>query len=227
VVGRRDAHLRKATLGFYITKHPLTQYESLIRALGTCDTLGAKSAGDGSKIILGGLISKVRSVPIRNGRSAGQKLVIALIEDFVGSIEATLFPDQLPELQPLLKPDSVVFLEATVDRRREEPSLRIAGITSIDDARRKFAQSVLVSLQTTGGPSDVLPRVQELCVASRGKTPVLLRVSSPEGWVATLRGGNGGIDPSDDLLASLSALAGAENVAVVGPRGPVAIAGRP
>jgi hypothetical protein len=55
---------------------------------------------------------------------------------------------------------------------------------------------------------------------------VLLRVNSPEGWVATVKGGNGGIDPTDDFLGRLASLAGAENVAVVGQRGPVTLAAR-
>ena len=68
----------KATLGFYITKHPLTQHADLIKAFGTTDTAALRASSDsdqggrggGPSVILGGLISKVRSVAIRNGRSA-------------------------------------------------------------------------------------------------------------------------------------------------------------
>ncbi|MBI5863061.1 MAG: DNA polymerase III subunit alpha [Planctomycetes bacterium] len=208
----------KATLGFYITKHPLTQHERLIRALATCDTLAAKSGGDGARVVVGGLISKVRSVPIKSGRSAGQKLLIAVIEDFVGSIEATLFPDKLPELQARLRPDAVVFLEATINRRREEPSLQITDVIPIEDATARLTSAVIVRVQSLGAPLPALAQVRDLCRRHPGKTPLMIRVNSPAGWLATVKR-SGGVAASPEALRALGEAVGAESVLCQGARG--------
>ena len=222
----------KATLGFYITKHPLTQYARLVSAFSSTDTASVRAAGGngderrGSSvtITLGGLVSKVRTVIIRSGRSAGKKMLIALIEDFVGSIEAVVFPDQAPEVQAQLRPDAVVFLEGTVDRRREEPSIRISRVIPIDQARRQLTQHVLIRLRTTGGRSETLPELRDLLRRYHGKCPLIFQISSPEGWVTTIkpqRSSAAGVDPSDEFLTELETLVGPENICCRGPRGVV------
>ncbi len=214
----------KAALGFYITKHPLTQHAGLIQRFATAATADLRQLGDGYRVVLGGLVSKVRSALIRTGRSQGKKLLIATIEDFVGVTEAIIFPDQLPQAQPLLKPDAVVFLEGEVDRRREEPSIRVSRVVPIDQARRLLAREVVIRLQSTGGPVENLAEVRDLCAAHHGRCPVYFEITSPEGWTATVKGQDGiTVDPSDELLAGLQSLLGAENVLCCGPRGPVAV----
>jgi DNA polymerase-3 subunit alpha len=216
----------KATLGFYITRHPLAQYASLVQAFSTTDSAALRAPedsrrGDSRQVVVGGLISRVRTVPIKNGRQAGKKLIVAVIEDFVGSIEATVFPDQLPEAQGLLKPDTVVFIEGSVDRRREEPSIRVSRVIGVEEARRKLSLSVVVTASNTPATLDSLGGLGGLCQTHSGKCPLFVQVRAAEGWVATLKGRALGVDPSDELLHSLAKLVGPENVACRGPRGVV------
>ncbi|MBL8878374.1 MAG: DNA polymerase III subunit alpha [Phycisphaerales bacterium] len=209
----------KEVLGFYITKHPLTQHAELIERFTSATTAALRNMGDGQRVLLGGIVSKVRFVPIRNGRSAGQKMLITLVEDFAGSVEAIVFPDQLEQFTPLLKPDAVVFLDATVDRRREVPSLRVTAATPVEHVRRNLSREVIVRLQSTAGRHDALPRIRDLCDRNRGPTPMFFEVGSGDGWVATIRNRAAGVDASTEFLASLTALVGADCVELGGIRG--------
>jgi DNA polymerase-3 subunit alpha len=221
----------KATLGFYITKHPLTQYVDLVRSFSTTDTAALRAnrgdrRGDSMMVTLGGLVSKVRSVAIRTGRSQGKKMLIAVIEDFVGSIEAVVFPDQLADTRTLLRPDAVVFVEGTVDRRREEPSLRVSRIIPVAEARRELSRQLLVQLRSTGGRSETLPDLHDLCQSYRGKCPFYLQISSPEGWVTTIKPkarGLSAVDPCNEFLQKLEELVGRQNVRCCGSRGAVGV----
>ena len=227
----------KATLGFYITKHPLTQYEDLIRAFSTHDVAAIRAGarvsngngdnrrggGGGMKVVLGGVISKVRTTAIRNGPNAGKKLLIAVIEDLVGSMEAVVFPEQVANAQTLLKPDAVVFIEGTIDSRREEPSLRVSRVIPIETARRELSRRVLVQLRSPGDPAQTLPGLRDLCQSHRGECELIIQVSSPEGWVTTIKPrarGLAAVDPCDELLEQLEALIGVESVRCAGARDP-------
>jgi len=213
----------KATLGFFITKHPLTQYEALVRRFSTCDTSGLERLQDGHQVTLGGLVSRVRSVPIRNGRSQGKKLVIATIEDFAGSIEVIVFPSQQDEALPAMKPDAVVFIEGAVDRRREEPSIRTARVVPIHGAEREYAREVVIRLRSTDASLAALPKIHELCRLHRGGCTLYLQVSSPDGWVATVKSqDSSGVDPSVAFIESITAMESVDGVACCGPRGVVA-----
>lgn len=216
----------KATLGFYITKHPLTQYAEQVAALGTVDTATLRATPDGGKVILGGLVTRVRSVPIKAGRNAGSKLLVAVIEDFVGTIEATIFPDQLPEAAALLKPDVVLFLDGSVDKRREIPSLRVERIIPIEQARRELVKDVRIRMQSAGGPSDVLPKLQQLARQHPGKAALVFQLALPDGLTTIVKSRAPlGVTLSDEFLRAASGIAGAENVTCNGARGMLGLFG--
>ena len=207
----------KSVLGLYITKHPLTQYEQVVRQFATTTTAQLRNVGDGNRVLLGGLVSKVRPVIIRSGRSQGKKMLVATIEDFVGSAEAVVFPDQVQGIQSVLKPDAVVFVEGTVDRRRQDPSVRVNKIIPVDDARRTLTREVVIHLRSTGGELDLLPQVRTACREFEGSVPVFFKVSSPEGWVATIKPCSGAaIDPCDPFMERVAGLVGRENIDCVG-----------
>jgi DNA polymerase-3 subunit alpha len=211
----------KETLGFFITKHPLTQHEALVRNFSTTDTAGLKQLGENNRVIVGGLITRLRTVPIRNGRNAGKKMLIATLEDFAGGIEATVFSEHLPELQPFLRPDAVVFIDGTVDRRREEPSIRVNAVIPIEVARQQLTRRLLLRLSSAASP-ETLPRVRDVVRRYRGRCELLLQVATPEGWVTTVRAADTPVEPNDELLGALAAVEGVSGVYCRGARGGIA-----
>ncbi|MCH7871773.1 MAG: DNA polymerase III subunit alpha, partial [Planctomycetes bacterium] len=124
----------KAVLGFYITKHPLSSHERLIEACATAKTVDLGRFDDGTEVVVGGMVSSLRTVVTRSGRNAGKRLGIVTFEDLTGRVEAVVFPDDLVKYRSHLVPDKIVFLEGTVDRKREEPSLRVSRVVPAEEA---------------------------------------------------------------------------------------------
>lgn len=227
----------KATLGFYITKHPLTNYEDVVRTFSTANTSQlpamarnavANGAGsrfnDGPEVRLAGLISRLRPVIIKQGRSAGKKMMVLTIEDFEGSVEAVVFPDRLDEeMQKLLKPDTVVFVEGTLDTRREDPSIRANAIVPIEEARRKYAHGLIVKMRSVARKDGLLPDLKDLCRDNRGQCQLYFEIETPTGATATLKARDAAyVDPSPQVIEQLRDLIGTENLVFCGPRGVLA-----
>jgi DNA polymerase-3 subunit alpha len=119
--------------------------------------------------------------------------------------------------QPLLRPDTVVFITAEIDTRREEPCLRVNRITPLERVRPELAESVVVQLHSLGGPLEQMERMRTLCRSHRGRCPVLFRIQSAEGWTATVEGGDAArVNPTEEFMAGMSALAGADRVHCLG-----------
>ncbi len=214
----------KATLGFFITRHPLTQHEQLVRAYSTCDTSQLTQLRDGQEIVIGALVSRVRSVPIRNGRSIGKKLAIVTLEDFVGSTEAIVFPAQQAEALPLLKPDTVVFVEGEVDRRREEPNIRVTRVLPLVDVQREHARDVVVQLRSADETLISVGRMSELCRRHVGRALLFFDVQMPDGTHAMIKANrSGGVGVTDTFVAEVKALPGVGAVECHGPRGSVVV----
>jgi DNA polymerase-3 subunit alpha len=203
----------KAVLGFYITRHPLANQERLLAACGTATTVDLARYNDGDTVVIGGMVSSLRTVTARGGRSPGKQLGILSIEDLKGRMDAILFPDDLAKYRPVLVPDELVFVEGSVDRRREEPSLRVSRVVLANEALTSFASALLVDV-TDQTPVEEMAEVLRL---HHGESPVYLNVETSDGLVAQIE-----CHPrlrvacTPELLGALTEMLGRDAVCVLG-----------
>jgi len=172
----------KAVLGFYVTRHPLTSHEALLHACATATTVDLAKYNDGDSVVLGGMISSVRIVTARSGRNPGKKLGIVSIEDLKGRIEAIVFPKDLEAFRAELVPDAIVFLEGTVDRKREDPSLRVSRIVPLSKAAGQLASALLLDV-TAQSP---IQQLVDLLRKHKGNCPVYVRVPTADHYIAQI-----------------------------------------
>ncbi len=190
----------KAVLGFYITKHPLAKYEPLLDACVTAKTAELERYRDGDDVLVGGLVTNLRTIVARTGRNAGKPMGIVTLEDLSGKVEGIVFSDGLAQFRPLLVPDAIVFLEGQVDRKREEPALRVSRVVPVERATVEFARGLLIDLQE----DTPLEKLLQLFQQHRGECRVYLNVYTADGLVAQIECNPAiRVACSPDLLAAL------------------------
>ncbi len=172
----------KAVLGFYITKHPLTKHKQLLDACATTVIGELEKYQDGSDVVLGGMVTNLRTLVSRTGRNAGKPIGIVTLQDFSGKVEAIVFSDELNRYRSLLVPDTVLFLLGQVDRKREAPALRVSRAVPVEQAVESFARALLIDVDERT-PLDELTRVFQ---SHRGECRVYLNVATRDGWVAEI-----------------------------------------
>jgi len=191
----------KDVLGFYITKHPLAKFAPLIDACATATTGDMERFADGQEVLLGGLVTNLRTLVARSGRNAGKPIGIVTLEDLSGKIEGIIFSDQLPLCRAMLTPDAVVFLQGQVDRKREAPSLRVSRVVPVDRAPAAFARALLIDIDDAT-PVD---RLLELLRQHRGECRVYLSVPTADGHIAQIECNPGlRVSGSAELLGALA-----------------------
>jgi len=184
----------KAALGFYVTRHPLAAMADLIKACSTCTTVELSAVPDGTPVVIGGMVSTLRTVATRNNKRMG----IVTLEDLKGFVEAVVFPDALAQFRPLLTPDSIVFLKGDVDRRREEPSIRISEVIPAVQAAHKLCDQVWLTVPNGSASDETLVGLKKLCREHPGEKEVFLRFTTADGLSATVRcPRNFGVDASE------------------------------
>ncbi|MCH7873531.1 MAG: hypothetical protein IID33_17680 [Planctomycetes bacterium] len=204
----------KAVLGFYITRHPLASQEKLLEACATASTVDLAKYDEGATVIVGGIVSSLRTVIPRKGRNAGKRMGIVTLEDLKGRIEAVLFADKLPTYQADLVPDAVLFLEGKVDRRREEPSLHVTRVVTAENAVKELATALLIDLAQDGPIEELVGLLRK----SPGECRVYLNVATGQDLCAQIE-----CHPSfsasctPELLGSIIKLLGSAAVHVLGP----------
>ena len=110
--------LEKEALGFYVSSHPLERWRMWASVFVTATSESAKTAAHDQRVVLAGLVQGVRTIVVKNGRSAGQKMAIVTLEDTGGTIETVLFADCYGQFAHLVQSDAVVFMLGRVDRSR-------------------------------------------------------------------------------------------------------------
>ncbi len=108
----------KAVLGFYVSSHPLERHRRWASVFVTATTETAKQVPQDGRVVMACLVQSVRTLVVKSGRSAGQKMAIVVFEDTSGTVEAVMFSDCYAQFSHHLTPDNVVFVLGRVDRSR-------------------------------------------------------------------------------------------------------------
>ncbi len=211
----------KSVLGFYVTKHPLAGETDLIDRFSTAACAELRDINDATDVILGGMISRVRMQTIKTGRSAGSRMAVLTFEDLTGSVEAVVFSDELERHRDLVAPDRLAFLVGRVDRRRQDPSLRVSEIIAFADAPARLAEAAVVRLSAIGLERSMLERLRDVCRDHAGECLLLLRIQTSAGLLATISAGDAlRVRPDDAFVQAVEALLGPGVVEVRGTRRP-------
>jgi len=108
----------KEILGFYVSSHPLEEWSAWTKVFVTAGCEAAKALPHDSRVVLAGLIGTVRTLIVKTGRSAGQKMAIVPIEDQSGTIEVVLFADRYAQFVDTVQTGNAVFVVGRIDRSR-------------------------------------------------------------------------------------------------------------
>jgi len=209
----------KATLGFYVTAHPLSQHADQLEKYTTADTVDLGALPEDAEVVLGGMIAKARTTVTKSGRNAGAKMAFVTLEDLKGSVEAVVFPGDFERYRAMIKPEVVVFVRGRVDRRREQPSLRVSEVVGLDEADERLAVRVMLRINCSVVDGAMLDELGAVCREHPGECPLFLEMSTSDGLQVIVRcnGKGGAVLPNAEFIEQAARLLGGrEHVVLVG-----------
>jgi DNA polymerase-3 subunit alpha len=203
----------KELLGFYITSHPLTEHQSAMEHFATVSSKEAKECYEGAEVTVGGMISRVKKVITKNGRSAGMPMGIITLEDLDGSIDGTMFAETFAEVTQkypdVVSVESICFVRGKVDKKRETPSLLINEIIPVSDAAARLTTAVAIKLDPVRHSPEVVSQLEEAMKRHKGGIEVFLQVQTgPESKVTMRLNKERFVKPTRELVDDLDLLLG-------------------
>ncbi|MEO0511486.1 MAG: DNA polymerase III subunit alpha [Planctomycetota bacterium] len=158
----------KESLGFYVSSHPLEAHRAWIDAFGAKSVAAAAAGQQDERVIVAALVQSVRSLVVRNGRSAGQKMGIPTFEDLTGSIESVMFADCFAKYGHLLEegPDGAepVFVLGRIDHGRGSPQIIVDKLVPISGQPLRGGRAQLLCGETrlNGSAKHAIAEVRRL-----------------------------------------------------------------
>jgi DNA polymerase-3 subunit alpha len=198
----------KKVLGFYVTSNPLSKYAEQIDAYSTCNTSQLASAKEGAEVVIGGMISKVRSMITRNGRTAGQKMAVLELEDLQSKCEVVLFPKTFEQYSSMVEVDKIVFVRGKVDCRRENPNILADELIAVDEVMDKLAANVWIQLAGHDITEEKINRIRSLCSSHRGKSPVHVSMQTGKYKIAAVADKSLSVRPDAEFYRKLETIVG-------------------
>src|SRR5216684_2691018 len=218
----------KEAIGFYVSGHPLHQYEKELRRYAR-PAISIQNARKDERVTVAGVISALRERPTR----AGKRMAWATLEDLTGSVPVVCFPARdggrsvmgsdgrwargsarpgFENWEAILKGDEPVLVVGTVQvnqRDEEQPVGEIIAeeIQLLREAREKRVKRLELKVPAQEVSEDRLTRLVELANRHSGPTQLAIFVLMP-GEAEVLIATRLKVSVTDELLGAVDKLFG-------------------
>ena len=179
----RRLNLERDLIGIYISAHPLDEF-SLILNGGMCNTKCAELAdkeqlSTKKEITLAGIVTNVRSTFTRQGKPCG----FVTIEDFDGSGELSFWGEDWGKWQPMLVPDSTVFIRAKFVPRHfgNGMELRVSDIQYLQTIKEQHIERLTISVDSDALDDEIVNDLSTIISQQQaGVTQIFFQIRDSE-----------------------------------------------
>lgn len=203
----------KEALDFYVSSHPLAQHEEVIRLFTSHTTAQVREASAGQEVTLGGMLTGVRFANTKTARNGNSRYARFKVEDFTGNVECVMWPDDYARYKELVQDDSICFVAASVERTREEPSLAVQKVLTMEEVQKERTTGVVIHLHLGKHEKPDVEAVTRILGRARGSCPVFVCVHDGVGKRMMLKASEDfKVNPKTLAKGELETLLGRGNV---------------
>ncbi|MGE0052484.1 MAG: DNA polymerase III subunit alpha, partial [Arcobacter sp.] len=174
--------LEKASLGFYVSGHPLDEYREQIDKINYTLSSQIDELDDGSQALFVGKIENITEKISKKGNKFG----IATIMDFHGTIELMLFEDRLKELKESYNLEEPIAFKVRISKDENFTRMNILKIETILDAQKEKVKTKQKEIQEPpltialpfSNDENTIYKLLEIVVENQGKRELKLLIKS-------------------------------------------------
>ncbi len=181
---RQRLAMEKEVLGFYLSSHPLAEYEKALSTFCSHSTAGLTDVPHRTEVILGGMISAIKVSHVRKLRpgSTATRFANFDLEDLQGTIRCIVWPDEFLKFGELVKPDAILLVRGAVDRRGgDEANLVVNELIPMEQLDARYTSGLIIRIDQRLHGEDILPKVREIVRCYPGSRELELRLALEDG----------------------------------------------
>ena len=208
-------HLRgeKASLGFYLTGHPLDVYRDELTQFTRALDKDLRQL-EGQTIRIAGLVANVRRLLTKRGKP----MAVVNLEDGVARIDVVVFTEAYEQYRELLRDDEIIIVDgvAGIDDFTGRVRLTAQRLWTLDEAREKLSQRLCITVdQQKIKASGIAPLRAILSSYQGGACPLFIAYHNSKASVTLRCAKPWLIKPQASLLTELRTFLGKECVELV------------
>lgn len=168
----------KELLGFYVTGHPLNEYESLIRQYNSVNSRQLVQLSINTNVRLGGIIINIKRMVTKKD---SKRMAIFTLEDLDGPIEAVIYPNSYELYNQYIEENKAVIIKGIAQAKEDKPRIIVSEITPLEGAAKSFTDSVQINIFESQINDDILDRLKGIFKEYPGNSTIKLNINLPNG----------------------------------------------
>ncbi len=174
----------KEVLGFYLTSHPLAEFESVLKTFCTHSSKSLLNLEHRTEVVLGGMLAAIKFSHVKNPKPGNpSKYAMWDLEDLDGIVRCIMWPEQFAQFGHLVTPDAIVGIRGAIDRRpgAEEVNLIVNELMPIGELQQRFTSGLVIRLDEGRHGLDILDPVHEIIRGYPGNKGLRLHLILTDG----------------------------------------------
>ncbi len=202
----------KELLGFYVTGHPLDNYNDKIAELATHDSTNLEGLEKGNEVALCGMLTGIQ----RRRNREGKPWASLVIEDRAGNVDAMVFTTKYEQLISALVEDQAVLVRGSALPEDGNPTkISVHEIVPLDVARVALPSLISVKVFVGRNGIDRAEELRKLFERKPGDTQVRLRLEASRDFSVVLDVPLK-VRPDREFKAELNRICGPDMMEVLG-----------
>jgi DNA polymerase-3 subunit alpha len=160
----------KETIGFYISRHPLSRHEEEIKKYTDLDTAALPKLQNGTEVRVCGLVSALKEIVTKKG----DRMAFLTLEDMKGFVEVILFPEVFKAALPCLRGGDPLLVSGILDLSEEHIKIKGTEVRSLPQLTSLPEKPFHLRIPLPLLASSQLVDLKEIILANRGSSKVLL-----------------------------------------------------
>ncbi len=199
-----------ATMGFYVSGHPLAKYADRLRDLKAVELGSFESRRNNEEVAVAGIVVTIRSMRSRKGA----RWAILSLQDPTGMLEVLAFPESFTKLENVLKAGAMLLLRGRVQIEDAGTRLVVSDAKAIEDAVEAPISLLRVRMSRESVSDVMLDSLKSLLVSKPGICSVELGLIYSDGKELRL-GVTQHVRADRNLIEELQDLCGIDAVEVI------------
>ncbi len=174
----------REVLGFYLSQHPLEEYEETFATYRSHRTSDLGKLAPKAEVFLGGMLAALKYSHTKNPQPGKpSRYVMFDLEDADGLVRCIVWPDKFVEYGELVEADAILMVRGKVDKRpdSEEATLIVDELIPLDQLAARYTRGVAIRLVEEQHGERVVEQLHEILCGYPGTRELNLVVYLRDG----------------------------------------------
>ena len=207
---REKLNFEKEVLGFYLSSHPLAEFQQQLDSFVSAKTTQTGSLKDRTEVVMGGMISSVKHSHVNKVRdpSAPTKYVMFDLEDVEGNVRCIQWPREFAKNGDLVQADAVVLIRGVIDKRGDEANLICNEIIPLDQIDHRYTRAIRIQLDESKHDGNTLKDIYEIIRGYEGNKTFELVIRTLDNHTVVVESQKQRVNPNDEMRRRLEEILG-------------------